>query len=158
MSIETKVSLESETVEALQDLIQVNLDSQHGFQEAAEQVNDAPLSKLFREMAVQRGENAEELQRYVRLNGEPARVEGSFAAAFHRTWLDMRSLLNGGDAHVILCEAERGEDQIKHAYEDVLKKTAASAMNDVISQQYVKVKHGHDKIRSLRDRSKTTQP
>lgn len=63
----------------------------------------------------------------------------------------MRSKLNSGDAYVILIEAERGEDHIKDAYEDVLKETAGSAMNDLLQSQYAKVKAGHDKVRDLRD-------
>ncbi len=55
------------------------------------------------------------------------------------------------DAYVILCEAERGEDHIKHAYEDVLKETAGSPLNHVLPQQYSIVKSGHDKVRDLRD-------
>jgi len=62
--------------------------------------------------------------------------------------------LSGGDAYAVLAEAERGEDQIKHAYEDVLQETAGSAMNDVLQSQYAIVKAGHDKIRDLRDAHK----
>ena len=59
--------------------------------------------------------------------------------------------MNGGDPYVILIEAERGEDHIKEAYEEVLKETAGSAMNDVLTDQYAAVKAGHDKVRDLRD-------
>jgi uncharacterized protein (TIGR02284 family) len=52
---------------------------------------------------------------------------------------------------VVLVEAERGEDQIKRAYEDALVRTAGSAMNDVLTRQYARVKSGHDRIRDLRD-------
>ena len=60
-------------------------------------------------------------------------------------------VVTNGDAYVVLIEAERGEDHIKEAYEDVLKATAGSAMNDVLQAQYARVKAGHDKVRDLRD-------
>ncbi|TWT39087.1 PA2169 family four-helix-bundle protein [Blastopirellula retiformator] len=55
------------------------------------------------------------------------------------------------DCYAILAEAEAGEDHIKHAYEDALKETAGSAMNDVLQKQYAQVKQGHDRIRDMRD-------
>lgn len=151
MSTETKTQLNEKTIAKLQDLIRINIDSDAGFQEASKQIDDSNVSSVFTSLAAQRAQNATELQEYVQWNGEKPRDEGSYAAAFHRTWLDLRAKLNGGDAHVILCEAERGEDQIKKAYEDALKETAGSAMNDVLTKQYANVKAGHDRIRDLRD-------
>ena len=78
---------------------------------------------LFRELGAERSELADELkQQHVEYSGEEAEDDGSIMAAVHRTWLKVRSLINGGDACPILCEAEKGEDYIKAAYEDVLKK------------------------------------
>lgn len=151
MSVETKYQLSETTIDKLQELIRINIDSELGFSEAAEQIEDLTVASLFRELSAQRAQNSAQLQEYVAWNGEKPTDDGSYAAAFHRTWLDLRSQLNGGDAHVVLIEAERGEDQIKHAYEDALKETAGSAMNDVLTSQYANVKAGHDRIRDLRD-------
>ncbi len=151
MSVETKTNLNKKTVSQLQDLIRINIDSEEGFQEAAKQIEDVSVTGVFTELAAQRTQNATELQDFVQWNGEKPRDEGSYAAAFHRTWLDLRSMLSGGDTHAILSEAERGEDSIKQAYEEALKDTAGSAVNDVLTRQYANVKAGHDRIRDLRD-------
>lgn len=151
MGLETKTNLEQSTIDKLQQLIRINIDSEQGFDDAAKQIEDSNISALFTELAGQRRQQATELQDYVQWNGEKPRDEGSYAAAFHRTWIDIKSMLTGGDAHSILAEAERGEDQIKSAYEDALQETAGSAMNDVLSRQYKVVKAGHDRIRELRD-------
>ena len=153
MSVESKTSLNEATVSQLQDLIRINIDSQEGFQEAAKQIEDMSVGALFTELAAQRSQNASELQEYVEWNGKKPRDEGSYAAALHRSWMDLRAKLSGGDTHVILAEAERGEDSIKSAYEDALKETAGSAVNDVLTRQYANVKAGHDRIRDLRDHS-----
>ena len=100
---------------------------------------------------------ASELQSLVDFNGEEAEDDGSVAAKTHRIWINIRSKINGGDPYVILIEAERGEDHIKEAYEDILKETAGSAVNDVLTAQYAKVKAGHDKVRDLRDAYKAAQ-
>ena len=154
MALETKIDLNPETIDKLQDLIRINIDSFDGFKEAAEEVDDVRLKQLFGEMAEERSAQATELQNYVEWNGKDAEDDGSFSAAFHRAWIEVRSTLSGGDACAILSEAERGEDVIKDAYEDALETTAGSAMNDVLMAQYAKVKAGHDRIRDLRDACK----
>jgi len=151
MSLETKHDLNESTVSKLQELIRLNIDSYDGFHSSADDLKDPQLATLFREIAQERSHLATELQEYVEWNGEAAVEDGSYLAAFHRTWIDLRSKLSGGDSYAVLAEAERGEDHIKHAYEDVLKSTAGSAMNDVLMCQYKTVKLGHDRIRDLRD-------
>lgn len=151
MSAETKTNLSDQTISKLQQLIRINIDSEQGFDEAATQIADSRIADLFTELSGQRSQYATELQDYVQWNGETPRDKGSYAAAFHRTWLDIRSMLSGGDSHAVLSEAERGEDQIKKAYEDALLETAGSAMNDVLTRQYASIKKGHDRVRDLRD-------
>ncbi|MEO9593978.1 PA2169 family four-helix-bundle protein [Rhodopirellula bahusiensis] len=156
MSTETKLDLNETTLEKLQKLIRANIDSYNGFHESAEELKDERLATLFRSIGDERSAMAAELQQYVEFNGKEAEDDGSVAAKTHRIWINIRGKLNGGDATVILIEAERGEDHIKEAYEDVLKDTAGSAMNDVLTAQYAKVKAGHDKIRDLRDAYKAS--
>lgn len=151
MSLETKTDLNEQTIDKLQKLIRANIDSYNGFHESADNIDDAKLKTLFKEIGDQRSEIATQLQRFVEFNGDEAADDGSVAAKTHRVWINIRSKVSGGDPHVLLVEAERGEDHIKAAYEDVLKDTAGSAMNDVLTQQYATVKAGHDKIRNLRD-------
>ncbi len=151
MGIETKTDLNDTTINKLQKLIRANIDSYNGFHESAEELDHPQLSTLFRELGDQRSAMASQLQKFVEFNGEEAEDDGSVAAKTHRIWINIRGKLSGGDPHVILIEAERGEDHIKAAYEDVLKDTAGSAMNDVLTDQYAAVKAGHDRIRDLRD-------
>lgn len=151
MAFETKTSLTDETIDKIQKLIRANIDAYDGFTECAEQIEDPSIAKLFRELADERSELATELQNYVEWNGEEADDSGTFAAQVHRAWIAVRSTLSGGDAYAILAEAERGEDHIKHAYEDVLRDTAGSALNDVLQAQYFCVKRAHDRVRDMRD-------
>ncbi len=155
MSLETKFQLRESTIKKLQELIRANIDAYDGFHESADEIKDQSIARLFRHIADERSSLASELQEYVEWNGEEAAKEGTVAAGVHRAWINIRSKLNGGDAYVILCEAERGEDLIKHAYEDVMKETAGSPLNHVLLQQYSIVKSGHDKVLDLRDESKS---
>lgn len=155
MVLETKTTLEDQTLEQLQKLTRANIDAYYGLKEAAEQINDTIVADLFHGVARERSQIVDELKTYIEWNGEDVPEDGTFAASVHRTWIDIRGMISGGDAYAILAEAERGEDHIKTAYEDVLTQTAGSAMNDVLQEQYMKVKSGHDCIRDLRDQYKT---
>ena len=154
MPLESKTDLKADTIEHLQDLIQLNIDSRDGFRHAAENIEDMTLATLFQALSVQREEQATELARYVEWNHEQPRRNGSYAAALHRSWMSIRESLSGHSLYAVLAEAERGEDQIKSAYEEALRETAGSAMNDVLTQQYSQIKAAHDRIRDLRDEHK----
>lgn len=153
MAMETKTTLRDETISALQDLIQINIDSRDGFREAADKIEDITLASIFQELSSQRNDQASELRTLVSANAEEPKKKGSAAAAIHRTWMDLRAALGGGN-YAILAEAERGEDHIKDKYEAELKSVPASAVSDVLHRHYAAVKASHDRIRDLRDEYK----
>ena len=111
----------------------------------------SPASSAFSD---ERDRQAEELKVFVELNNETPPGEGSYAAALHRCWINVKNALAGDDVLAILQECERGEDVIKDAYENALKETAGSAVNDVLTTQMRQVKAVHDHVRDLRDARK----
>lgn len=144
-------SLSDETIRHLQRLAQVNIDSAEGFRHVADDLNDKVLAADFRVWAVDRTRQADELSKFIEINQEEAPDDRSWMAALHQAWMDMRSAVSSGDTHAVLAEAERGEDLIKERYEEALKQTAGSAVNDVLQRQYAAVKAIHDRVRDLRD-------
>ncbi|MCC9602776.1 PA2169 family four-helix-bundle protein [Stieleria sp. JC731] len=151
MNLETQTDLDKTTLRAANNLVQANIDSAKGFEEIASEVSDKQLSELFRSIGETRRTLIEELQQHIKLSGETPPSDGTWLAALHRSWIDLRSAISGGDPKGILIEAERGEDYIKQAYEDVIKRTAGSALNAVLLRQYETVKKGHASIRTLRE-------
>jgi len=151
MTLETTTQLNESTLKGLRDLVQINIDSAKGFDDAADRLEDPQLTGLFRSLASERQAQAETLTGYVELNEDEAPDDGSVAAALHRSWLKVRDMVSNQDNAAVLAEAERGEDKIKAEYEKVLKDTAGSAVNDVLQRQYAAVKSAHDKVRDLRD-------
>lgn len=151
MTLETSTTMSQETLDELQMLIRMNIDSRDGFREAAQQIDDPALATAFKKIATERAAQASDLQHYVVLNDEAPRREGSMAAALHRTWIKVREALTGNDRHAVLAECERGEDHIKAAYEKALKTIPGSPVNDLLQKQYVAVKATHDAVRDLRD-------
>jgi uncharacterized protein (TIGR02284 family) len=145
MTVETRDILNEETTTALQELIEINIDSYNGFKQAA-----APLPCLLNELADQRLGQAVALQKLVIRNDENPITKGSITGRIRRAILDWRGAF-GGSPTSMLKQAERGEDYIKAKYEAVLTKTAGSAVTDVLNHQYASVKEAHDRIRDLRD-------
>ncbi len=143
--------LRKETISKVQGLIDINIDSDKGFQQAAETIESPSIAHLFREIAATRAGNASELKAIVGGSGGETDQDGSASGTLRRWWLQARGALNGGDDHVVLIEAERGEDAIKERYEEVLKETGGSAITPVLNRQYAQVKAQHDRIRDLRD-------
>ncbi len=154
---ETIASLSDNTLDKLRDLVRANLDSSKGFSEAAKSLDNPRIRQVFQEQSRIRSANAAELQAVVRINDEDPPEEGTWLAALHRSWMDVRTALTSNDEQAVLEEAERGEDHIKDMYEDVLKETAGSAMNDVLQSQYAGVKRTHDAVRDLRDAKRSAK-
>lgn len=141
----------SHDITVLNGLIKTTLDSRKGYREAAESVTSPTFSEMFTEFALDRGTVATQLQAEVtRLGGEPEDDSGLLAAA-HRAFMNLRDAITGRDDKAIIEEVERGEDFIKGKFEAALKDTAlAPATLTAITQAYVSVRNGHDRVSALK--------
>lgn len=149
--METITNLDKDTVKGVKSLIEINIDSSKGFETAAENIENADIAGYFRQCSARRAQFADQLKRVVDVNNADTPDDGSVKGSVHRWWLNVRGTVQNGDEHAVLAEAERGEDSIKQEYEDVLKKTAGSPLNAVLTDQYTSVKETHDTIRDMRD-------
>jgi len=138
-----------ELIECLNDLIETCRDGENGFRTAAEHVTDASLKTLFSECSVQRAQFASELESEVRqLGGSPA-TTGSASAAFHRGWMNIKSIVTGGSDDAVVAECERGEDAAVENYQRVLKQNLPPNVLPVAKHQFTEIKRSHDRIREL---------
>ena len=138
-----------ELIECLNDLIQTCRDGENGFQTASDHVNDPGLKKLFGNCSVQRAQFASELESEVRLlHGTPAKM-GSVSAAFHRGWMNIKSIVTGGNDEAIIAECERGEDAALENYQHVLKQNLPPNVLPVAKHQFTEIQRSHERIRDL---------
>ena len=135
----------------LQDLLSINIDSQKGFQEAADSTNDPQLKSVFADFSQKRAHNAAELRSFISSTGEQPTNTGSISATIHRWWIDAKQALTGKDPTSILNEAERGEDSIKKVYEDTLSEVSDPGARELVERQYRNVRESHDQVKALRD-------
>ena len=140
-----------ETVEKIQDLIRINIDSHKGFRKAAECVDHRETSQLLSEMARERERFARDLQAIVSFNQEDPEDDGSLKGKVHRWWMELKGMVTDGDRHAMLQEAERGEDWIKAIYEEITPETASTPAYDILVAQLVSIRESHDRVKALRD-------
>ena len=138
-----------ELVECLNDLIETCTDGENGFRTAAEHVKDTELTRFFTMCSQQRAQFTSELQSEVRQLGGTPVDRGTVSAAFHRGWINIKSVVTGGSNEAIIAECERGEDAALENYERVLKQNLPPNVLPVVKHQYTEIKRAHDRIRDL---------
>ena len=140
----------------LNNLIETLKDGQEGFKQAAEAVSDPKLKSLFRDYSDQRSRFATVLQSEARRQGETEpETTSSAAGALHRGWINLKSAITGGDEHAILVECERGEDSAVEEYKKALDDALSPAARELVSLQFPEIKAAHDRIRTLRDTTRS---
>jgi len=154
VATETDTVSNAEAISTLNGLIETCKDGQDGFKVAAEGIQRSELKTVFYEFSQQRAEFTGVLQELVRsLGGDPEK-SGSYSAAVHRGWIDIKSIVTGKDEEAILNECERGEDFAKEAYADALKTSFPANVADVVRQQSQAIQAAHNRIKALRDSEK----
>jgi uncharacterized protein (TIGR02284 family) len=147
----------TEAIDILRDLAEINVDSAKGFEMAAGTIKDVALAGELRELGKQRQRFADQLLSRLSAANESPKESGSVKGLVHRWWLELRNAVSNTDNFAVLAEAERGEDEIKHRYEDALSKAEGLPIHSFIAEQYQAIKAGHDRIRDLREQYRTVE-
>jgi uncharacterized protein (TIGR02284 family) len=138
-------------IKVLNSLIETTIDSAEGYGEAAKDAENTRYAATFQQRASERRQAAQSLQQHVRSLGGNPEDDGTVLAKAHRMFVELRAKMSSKDDTAIVDEVERGEDHIKHKYEDALKDTEITAgTRSAIEQAYVSVKTGHDQMRDLK--------
>lgn len=150
----TTQQITDKTINNINGLIQINLDSEQGFRDTADSLASDMYESLFREIADERRSQAERLKAVVKAEAHDATESGSILGKAHRWWAQLRDKLGSSPNYAVLAEAERGEDKILHLYQDMVDEVRGTVVYDLVSQQKAQVKRRHDQIRDLRDKAK----
>jgi uncharacterized protein (TIGR02284 family) len=140
-------------VSTLNGLIEACRDGQKGFRAAAESVRNPDFQLLFSDLSTQRQHFVRELKRLAANFGGSAETSGSFSAALHRGWMNLKAVVISGDDRAILKECERGEDVAVAEYSEALEHDdLPPTVRNVIQQQAMGVQAAHDRVHELCDR------
>lgn len=149
MSSTIKQPLSTETVEALQDLIQANIDSAGGYSEAAKQVEQGRTSAHLAEVGRRRLRFASELQILVQYNGVRPVKDGSWLAALQGTWLALKANLVGLDAVTVLRHVDQSEEVLEQAYQDAITHAETGPVKDRLLIHHALINRDRERICGL---------
>jgi uncharacterized protein (TIGR02284 family) len=148
-------TINENTAEVLNDLIQINNDRVVGYEKAAKETaaEDADLRALFLDMTTESRRYVSELTQLVAQLGEKPAKGTTGSGKIYRAWMDVKATFTGKDRKAILASCEFGEDAAQKAYDQALK-TDAELPTDVrqlIAEQKSSLRRSHDRIKRMRD-------
>lgn len=115
------MNINKNVISKLNELLTRNYDSEKGYHKAAEHVTDVDLKRLFEVYSDQRYHFGHDLKGEIKaLGGEPDKGD-SITAKAHRTWMDIKAMINSDNNESILEECVRGEEAALKNYREVLE-------------------------------------
>lgn len=115
------VKTKEDTIEELNDVTRLMIDSYKGYQAACEECDDSfALANEFKERGERRKSYISDIQGYVRqLGGEPS-THGTARGAVHRGWLNFANIFQDDEKGAISA-VENGESYLANRIEDCLE-------------------------------------
>jgi uncharacterized protein (TIGR02284 family) len=144
----------SNVLEHLNRLVQVNKDAEAGFLNAAENVRNSELETQFAGYAKQHSKFAAELQREIERLGDDAPDSGTVGGALHRGWMDVKSALTGHSAAAILGACETAEQSALAAYADAEADISSGQTFTLLQKQRQTVTEFRTRLARLVDETK----
>ena len=140
----------SNDIKILNGLISTLIDSADGYEQAAS-INDRPnITTEFRTLASQRRAMAEEFKAFVRSLGGTPEDDGSYLAAAHRQFLNLKSAFQD-NAKAAISEVETGESHIKSQFEKAIKADDISAQTrSFVDGHWTKIAADHARMDNLK--------
>ncbi len=148
---------QTQTIEILNDLIQINNDRIVGYERAIEELTqkDSDLKVIFATMIDQSREARNALGKEVQVLGKDMDTGTTNSGKIYRGWMDVKAIFTGHDRLTVLKNCETGEDAAQKAYNTALESKALPAyLHEMVSQQKQVLKASHDEVKALRDQEK----
>ena len=102
-------------VKSLRTLVQLNKESDRGYKEASENIEDPELKTILYRLSQQRAEFRGDIEEIlIKDYSDDEAPSDSILSKLHRGWMDFKTKLSSNDNEAVLDECIRGE---KHAIE-----------------------------------------
>lgn len=142
-----------ETIEVLNDLIQINNDRITGYEKAIKETKpeDDDLKVLYATMIAESHRIKIALATEVQSMGAEVEQGTTTSGKIYRAWMDVKAVFGGHDRHTVLSNCEAGEDAAQRAYRMALEHDLPTYIRELLIQQQQALKASHDEIKTLRD-------
>lgn len=148
------------TIDALNELVEINNDRIDGYENASENTEERELKGLFSTFEQTSQKCVDELNNEINKLGGKA-TEGTTASGkFFRAWMDVKSALSGKDRKTILSSCEYGEKNAVEVYNDVLENNSVhlnQRQQELIKSQLNRLKSDQSTIKSMQNTLVETQ-
>ena len=150
------MSTTTQTIETLNDLVEIHNDRIAGYEKALKELKDqdVDLNAIFltcidqsRRMKLALGTEIQTL------NGD---IESGTTTSgkLYRAWMDIKAAFQAHSTHSVLQNTEFGEDAAQKAYEQALEEESLPAyLKELIAKQQIELQSAHDEIKTLRDQA-----
>lgn len=133
----------------LNELIEITRDGLRFYEHAREEVKDARLKVLFRDMSQAKTEVIQALAVKVAANHEQPAQGGTVMGKLRQVYADTKATLSSDEGAAYVAELEDTEDRILHAFEDAMK-DADPDVRALLAVELPKVRACHDRMRDLK--------
>jgi uncharacterized protein (TIGR02284 family) len=145
----------TETIEILNDLVQINNDRAEGYTRAMNELSssDSDLRTLFLNMIAESRVIKSSIAGEVLASGGEVEKGTTASGKIYRAWMDVSAIFTGHDRQTVLSNCERGEDAAQSAYKEAIKRDELPRyVREMLESQQATLKKSHDKIKALRDK------
>lgn len=139
----------AELIETLNILIGFCRDSEAGFEDAAEETEDATLAARFQRSAETRRRFVAELALEVTERGGEARAEGNTSAALQRVWLNVRERILGHQDKEIVEECLNGEEITLESYHAALQQPLPAMVSELLKKHYLQLEQSYQALEQI---------
>ncbi len=143
-----------ETIEILQDLIQINNDRITGYERAIKELKDEDddLKTLFAGMIDESRQAKLALAEEVQVMGADVDKGTTASGKIYRAWMDVKAVFTGQNRKSVLENCHTGEHAALKAYTTALEHDHLPAyLREMIEKQKSIFEASHDEVKSLRD-------
>lgn len=143
-----------QTIEALNDLIQINNDRIAGYEKAIRETRpeDDDLKILYATMIAESHRNKIALATEVQALGAEIEQGTTTSGKIYRAWMDVKAIFTGHNRHTVLANCEAGEVAAQRAYRSALEHDSLPTyIRELLVRQEEALQANHEEIRTLRD-------
>jgi uncharacterized protein (TIGR02284 family) len=142
-----------ETIEVLNDLIQINNDRIVGYEQAIRDTKseDTDLKILYASMVAESHRMKIALATEVQALGAETEQGTTTSGKIYRAWNDIKAVFSGHDRQAILLNCEKGEEATQRAYRQALNHELPSYIRELLDRQQEALKTSMDEIRAMRE-------
>lgn len=143
-------------IDLLNEAIEINNDRIKGYEKAIEIAADANLRELqtlFKSYIEQSQQFIIELKPLLKQYHVEPESGTNLTGKIFRIWMDIKSAISPSISQAILDTCERGEDEFKETYKEILSESLDDYRNlvDILQMQLSKQIEAHQHIKELRD-------